>query len=61
LFPAVAASLENAVSTLRLIKEPWLSAIARAAVRQKRSPNKLSHFKLKTAHSKQKKEKVLGC
>jgi hypothetical protein len=57
LVPAVSASLENAVSTLRLIKKPRLSATARAAIRQKRSPNELSHFKLKAAHPKQKRGK----
>jgi hypothetical protein len=61
LVPPVSATLKNAVSTLRPIEKPRLSATARTAARQKRSPNKLSHFKLKAAHPKQKKEKVLGC
>jgi len=43
LIPAVSATLKNAVPTLRPIKKPRLS-IARIALRQKRSLNKLSHF-----------------
>jgi hypothetical protein len=60
LVPAVSASLKNAVSTLRPIEKPRLSATARTAARQKHSPNKLSHFKLKTAHPKQKKKRFYG-